>query len=55
LKANLRAREFVDQCLLRHEYLKRIVQRYRDEGIEIPHPPRPLPPPPAAPADRATS
>ncbi|MPN22608.1 Small-conductance mechanosensitive channel [bioreactor metagenome] len=34
----LRAREFADQYLIRHEFLKRLHQRYRAEGIEIPYP-----------------
>lgn len=36
----LRAREFSDQALLRHEALRRIVERFRQEGIEIPYPVR---------------
>lgn len=34
----LRAREFADQYLIRHEFIKRLQQRYRTEGIEIPYP-----------------
>lgn len=34
----LRAREFVDQYLLKHEFIKRLHKRYREEGIEIPYP-----------------
>lgn len=34
----LRAREFADQYLIRHEFIKRLQQRYRAEGIEIPYP-----------------
>lgn len=34
----LRAREYVDQYLVRHEFIKRIHKRYREEGIEIPFP-----------------
>jgi len=34
----LRAREFVDQYLVKHEFVKRLHKRYRDEGIEIPFP-----------------
>ena len=34
----LRAREFVDQHLLRHEFIKKLHQRYNKEGIEIPFP-----------------
>jgi small-conductance mechanosensitive channel len=36
----LRAREVVDQYLLRHEFIKRLHARYRAEGIEIPFPQR---------------
>jgi small-conductance mechanosensitive channel len=43
----LRAKEFVDQYLLRHEFIKRLHQRFQSEGIEIPAAPRM--PPPAAP------
>lgn len=34
----LRAREFADQYLLRHEFIKRLHARYQKEGIEIPFP-----------------
>ena len=34
----LRAKEFVDQYLIKHEFVKRLHRRYRDEGIEIPFP-----------------
>ncbi len=34
----LRAREYVDQYLLKHEFIKRLHQRYRQEGITIPFP-----------------
>ncbi|MBW2653184.1 MAG: mechanosensitive ion channel family protein [Deltaproteobacteria bacterium] len=34
----LRAREFVDQYLLKHEFVKRLHERYNKEGIEIPFP-----------------
>lgn len=34
----LRAREFVDQYLLKHEFIKRLRERYRKEGIVIPYP-----------------
>lgn len=34
----LRGREFVDQFLIKHEFIKRLHQRYRREGIEIPFP-----------------
>jgi small-conductance mechanosensitive channel len=34
----LRARGFVDQYLLKHEFVKRLHKRYHDEGIEIPFP-----------------
>ena len=32
----LRAREFVDQNLIRHEFVKRLLRRYATEGITIP-------------------
>ena len=35
----LRGRGIEDQDLLRHEFIKRLHQRYQDEGIEIPHKP----------------
>ncbi|MDD2310680.1 MAG: mechanosensitive ion channel family protein [Desulfuromonadaceae bacterium] len=34
----LRCREYVDQYLVKHEFVKRLHSRYRDEGIEIPFP-----------------
>jgi small-conductance mechanosensitive channel len=34
----LRAKAFVDQYLIRHEFIKRLQDRYRDEQIEIPFP-----------------
>jgi len=34
----LRAKEFADQYLLKHEFIKRLHVRYRAEGIEIPYP-----------------
>jgi small-conductance mechanosensitive channel len=34
----LRGQEFTDQYLLKHEFVKRLHQRYRQEGIEIPFP-----------------
>lgn len=36
--ATLRAKEFFDQHLIRHEFIKRLKERYRREGIEIPFP-----------------
>jgi small-conductance mechanosensitive channel len=36
----LRAKEFTDQYLLKHEFLKRLIVRYRQEGIVIPFPTR---------------
>jgi small-conductance mechanosensitive channel len=33
-----RAREYVDQYLLKHEFIKRLHDRYRREGITIPFP-----------------
>lgn len=32
----LRAREYVDRFRLKHEFIKRLHERYREEGIEIP-------------------
>ncbi|MDD2541128.1 MAG: mechanosensitive ion channel family protein [Desulfuromonadaceae bacterium] len=34
----LRCKEYVDQYLVKHEFVKRLHRRYRDEGIEIPFP-----------------
>ena len=34
----LRAKEFVDNFLIKHEFIKRLHQRYGEEGIEIPFP-----------------
>lgn len=34
----LRAKEFFDQYLIKHEFIKRIHKRYEKEGIEIPYP-----------------
>ena len=34
----LRAEEFADQYLLKHEFVKRLHHRYREEGICIPYP-----------------
>ena len=34
----LRAKEFVDQYLITHEFIKRLLRRYRQEGITIPFP-----------------
>lgn len=34
----LRAKEFVDQYLIKHEFVKRLQKRYKEEGIEIPFP-----------------
>jgi len=34
----LRAREFVDQYLIKHEFIKRLHKRYIQEGINIPYP-----------------
>jgi small-conductance mechanosensitive channel len=36
--AILRAREFVDQYLIKHEFVKRLHARFNDEGIVIPFP-----------------
>jgi len=34
----LRAREFVDNYLIKHEFIKRLHKRYKEEGIVIPYP-----------------
>ena len=34
----LRAKEYTDQFLIKHEFIKRLHRRYRQEGIEIPFP-----------------
>lgn len=34
----MRCREFTDQYLIRHEFIKRLHKRYKDEGIVIPFP-----------------
>ena len=34
----LRAREVADQYLIKHEFMKRLVVRYEEEGIRIPFP-----------------
>lgn len=36
----MRAREFVDQYLIKHEFIKRLHVRYAKEGITIPFPTR---------------
>jgi len=38
----LRAKEFADQYVIRHEFIKRLHRRYREEDIEIPFPVRSL-------------
>ncbi len=38
----LRGKEFVDQYIIKHEFVKRLHRRYRQEGIEIPFPIRTL-------------
>ena len=38
----LRAQEYVDQYLLKHEFIKRLYTRYKQEGINIPFPIRTL-------------
>jgi small-conductance mechanosensitive channel len=38
----LRAREYVDQYLIKHEFIMRLHERYEQEGIEIPFPIRTL-------------
>jgi len=34
----LRAKGYTDQFLIKHEFIKRLYRRYREEGIEIPFP-----------------
>jgi small-conductance mechanosensitive channel len=34
----LRGQEFVDQFLIKHEFIKTLQARFREEGIEIPFP-----------------
>jgi len=34
----LRAKEFADQHLIKHEFIRRVLPRYRQEGIIIPYP-----------------
>lgn len=36
----LRVREFLDQYYVRHEFIKRLIARFREEGIVIPYPVR---------------
>jgi small-conductance mechanosensitive channel len=36
----LRVNEFLDQHIIRHEFIKRLHKRYQEEGIEIPFPSR---------------
>jgi small-conductance mechanosensitive channel len=36
----MRGKEFVDQHLIKHEFIKRLHERFRAEGIEIPYPQR---------------
>jgi small-conductance mechanosensitive channel len=38
----LRTREYTGQYLVKHEFIKRLHQRFRAEGIEIPFPMRTL-------------
>lgn len=49
----LRAREFVDQFLLKHEFIKRLHERYEQEGLTIPFPIRTIVRRTSAGADRA--
>lgn len=37
---NMRGQQFTDQYLVKHEFVKQLVRRYREEGIEIPFPVR---------------
>jgi small-conductance mechanosensitive channel len=34
----LRGKEFVDQYLIKHEFVKKLHERFKAEGIEIPFP-----------------
>jgi hypothetical protein len=34
----MRGKEFVDQYLIKHQFVKRLMERYRKEGITIPFP-----------------
>ena len=34
----LRGKEFVDNYLIKHEFIKKLHKRYREEGIVIPYP-----------------
>ena len=36
IHVTLRAKEFSDQALVRHEFIKRLHEKYSQEGIEIP-------------------
>ncbi len=38
LTVNMQAREIGDQYLIKHEFIKRLRRRYREEGISIPYP-----------------
>jgi small-conductance mechanosensitive channel len=56
----MRAREYVDNFLMKHEFIKRLHARYKEENISIPWPIRTLDVPPEvldrlAPRDRATA
>jgi small-conductance mechanosensitive channel len=49
----LRAKEFVDQSLVKHEFVKRLHARFTQEGIVIPFPIRTVARRDAMPEDRA--
>ena len=34
----MRAKEYTDQFLIKHEFIKRLHKRFKKEGIEIPFP-----------------
>lgn len=40
LSVTLRAQRFTDGALIRHEFIKALIERYRQEGISIPYPQR---------------
>jgi small-conductance mechanosensitive channel len=42
LRVILKGQEYADQYVLKHEFIKRLHQRYQAEGIEIPFPIRTL-------------
>jgi len=56
LTVSFRAKSYIDQFAIRHEFIKRIQKRYKKEGVEIPYPTqtvRMVPPPTKPPKRRA--